>query len=78
MRPVQTIRNAEDRRELHHDIPVVGAELGESLMSHLWMALPMVPGDVCDNFFFIFRETEKFRITDEVVRVTVVLGMRDK
>ena len=78
MRPVKSIRNPEDRRELHHDIPFVGIELGKAFVSHFWMALPVVPGDVCDNFFFVLSETEQFGIADEVVRMTVVLGVGDK
>ncbi len=78
MRPVQAVRDAEDRCEFHHDVPFVGIELGKTFVPHFWMALPVVPGDVCDNFFFILRKSEQFGIANEVVRVTVVLGMRNK
>ena len=78
MRPVQSIRNAENRCELHHNVPVVGIELGKPFMSHFRMALPVIPGDVRNNFLFILRETEQLGIPDEIVRMTVVLGMRNE
>ena len=78
MRPVQSVGNAENRGELHYDVPLIGIELGESFVSHFWMALPVVAGNVCDNLFFILREAEQLGIADEVVRVTVMLGMRNE
>jgi hypothetical protein len=78
VRPVQSVGDAENRCKLQNNISIIGAQFGEPFVFHLRMALPVVPGNVCDDFLFVLGEAEKFRITDEVVRMPVVLGVRDK
>ena len=67
MSAIEAVGNAEDRSEFNDNVPLFIVQLRVPLMPHFRMAFSVVPGDVCDDFFFILREPKELRVADKVV-----------
>ena len=62
MGTVESIGDSKDRRKFADSLLIIGIESPKTFVLDLRMTLPVIPCNVCDNFLFVFREAQQFRI----------------
>src|SRR5262245_11217136 len=78
MAVVERVRDSQDGAQLPHDVLLGGRELAEGQVFGARMRFSMISRNVCDQIEFDWIERTGARALNQIVRVFVMLRVRDE